>query len=149
MNDIYEINRYFVIEGSVLGIWLKCPDNSETMVIYCVYLPPEGSKYSVNNKFVLNSLTINVYSHTDVDDMVICGDFNGRIGSKADCANFDNVASERHVHDTKSNARGDKVLTFVKDIKGCIVNGRITHENDGFTSVTYHKGNTVVDYFIV
>ena len=37
---------------------------------------------------------------------------------------------------------------MINEIRGCVLNGRVTPEHDGFTSVTSHKGSAVVDYFL-
>ena len=46
------------------------------------------------------------------------------------------------------NAQGTKLLNFVSDIRGCIVNGRIDCSKNDYTSITTHKGLAVVDYHI-
>ena len=51
--------------------------------------------------------------------------------------------------DDSHNQKGEKLIIFINDIKGCIVTGRVTPEHDGFMSVTAHKGRAVVDYHIV
>ena len=40
------------------------------------------------------------------------------------------------------------LIEFLRDVKGCVINGRLSGENDNFTSVSV-KGKAVVDYIIV
>ena len=79
--------------------------------------------------------------------MIICGDFNARIGEKQHCQFYDDV-SQRKALDIVTNRQGDLLLNFVNDIKGCILNGRKSVEYDDFASVTSYRGKAVVDYFI-
>ena len=51
--------------------------------------------------------------------------------------------------DNVVNSQGQKLLEFLNDTRSCIVNGRITPENDNFTSVTGYRRKSVVDYCIV
>ena len=46
------------------------------------------------------------------------------------------------------NKQGERLLSMVNDIRGCIVNGRITPMLDDFTSIAAHKGVAVVNYFV-
>ena len=57
--------------------------------------------------------------------------------------------TKRHPLDQFSNSQGDKLLTFINGIRGCILNGRIMPERDDFTLITSYRGRAVVDYFIV
>ena len=135
------------MDDNILGIKLTCPKDGETIIVYCVYLPPEGSCYSAGNENILNNLTIEIYRNSEADTILICGDFNARIGNNSDIQSWDDM-SPRQVIDSTHNAQGEKLLTLVNNIKGCINNGRVTPEHNDFTSVTGHKGRSVVDYFI-
>ena len=144
---LFQINDCYRWNDNVLGIKLESIDQTDCIIVYCVYMPPESSKYSVNNEELLNNLTIDIYLNHNADKVIICCDFNARVGSKLDTLNDENIC-ERKVIDHISNKQGDRLLTFVQDIKGCLVNGRITPESDDFTSCASHKGLAVVDYFI-
>ena len=119
---------------------------NEQTVIFCVYLPTESSRYGLENEQVLNTLTIEVYKYCEADTIIVCGDFNVRIGNKCDAIDSEVI---RKSIDTVSNSQGQKLITFVNDIKGCIVNGRVTSHLDDFTSCTAHKGKAVIDYHMV
>ena len=143
----FDISREFEILDNVIGVKLCSKSLDEKIMVFCVYLPPESSKYGKNTEMILNRLTIEVYRQVDCNHILICGDFNSRIGQKQDCQ-WDDGINDRVVIDNTSNQQGDRLLTFVNDIRGCILNGRITPEKDGFTSITSHKGKAVVDYHI-
>ena len=109
--------------------------------------PPKKSKYSNNNEFALNDLTIELFYHTDTDNVYICGDFNARIGNKHDIV-IDEETVKRISIDGKVNQQGERLLTFLNDVSYCVTNGRTTPCEDGFTWVTSYRGRAVVDYHI-
>ena len=87
-----------------------------------------------------------VYEYQNCGKIIICGDFNSRIGEESDyIEGVDNIPI-RQVIDTTSNKYGDHLLDFLVDCNMCIVNGRVG-SND-FTHVS-HRGCSVVDYVIV
>ena len=143
----FRIEKCYEFMDNLLGIKFVNVYDNETIVIYCVYLPPEGSKHANNNEVILNNLTIEVYLNQEANSILICGDFNARIGSKSDCAEWDEMPNRAAI-DKQTNSQGEKLLTMVSDIRGCIINGRVKPENDDFTSVASHKGLAVVDYVI-
>ena len=149
-NDVmtdYEVGITYQWNDNILGIGFNSRYDCENFVIYCVYAPPECSKYTGENDELFNNLTIETYRHNDMDRIFICGDFNARVGNKKDVNDWDEVGARSPVDDGV-NRQGERMLTMINDIRGCIINGRINPENDGFTSVTSHKGSAVVDYFI-
>ena len=96
---------------------------------------------------VLNHLTIDFYKNNTADAIIVCGDFNARVSEKENCQ-YINSVPKRKVIDANVNTQGKKLLTFVNDVRSCLLNGRITPEFNDYTSVTPHKGRSVVDYFI-
>ena len=88
-----------------------------------------------------------VYRYQEADDMIICGDFNARLGNLNDCP-LDSVPT-RICIDQTSNDQGRKLVNFINETRTCVVNGRVSTDNDDYTSVTAHKGQAVVDYFVV
>ncbi len=50
--------------------------------------------------------------------------------------------------DNEKNAFEDLLISFLKDVGLCIVNGRVNSSRDGFTSVSV-RGRAVVDYCLV
>ena len=122
LRNTFEIENCYVHLDNVLGIKLRNKETDEQIAVYCVYLPPDNSKYSSENEQILNGLVIEIYSQVDSDNVYICGDFNARIGNKQDCAEYDDVPKRIPV-DMTSNVQGEKLLTFINDIRGCVING--------------------------
>ena len=147
MYEQYAVEKCYSNADKVLGIKFTERATCTELIVYCIYLPPESSRYGLSNEDTLNKLTIELYRHVEADGVVICGDLNARIGSKLDCQDIDDVP-KRLVLDTHTNPQGERLLTFVNDVKACIINGRVTPQWDGYTSVAPHKGKAVVDYFI-
>ena len=144
------VNRYNItvctkIKDSILGIKLDSLSEPECIVILCIYIPPESSQYGHENDALFDHLTIEFYQHADADRVILCGDLNARIGCRKDTQLWDNV-QDRKVIDQTENKQGERMLTFLNDAKGCVINGRITPELDDYTSVAAHKGHAVVDY---
>ena len=128
---------------------MKLKDDPDSYImLYCVYLPPENSKYARENELALNHLTIDIYSHCRAENVIVCGDFNAGIGGKSDCQLFDQV-QPRSVFDQMMNSQGGRFLSFINDICGCVVNRRINPDCNDYTSINCNKGKAVVDYFVV
>ena len=85
----------------------------------------------------------------DIDNVIICGDFNARVGHLDDCneALDDTIPKRQNIDDTV-NSHGHTFTEFLKDAKMCMLNGRISPLNDNFTSISV-KGKSVVDYMCV
>ena len=147
LQNIYECEEHFRLNDNVIGLKIKNKLSMEQILIYCVYLPPENSKYSQNNESILNHLTIDIYRNQEVDIILVCGDLNARIGNKNDCAYFDSIPV-RKILEEGVNQQGQKLLSFIHETHTCILNGRITPNLDDFTSVTSYRGCAVVDYGI-
>ena len=84
----------------------------------------------------------------EADSIIICGDLNGRIGGLDDyIPSVDNIPKRKHL-DTVINQHGHSLIEFLQESKFCIVNGRVSPENDGYTCSTA-RGVSVIDYFHV
>ena len=126
LHNVYKVERKLEINDNVLGLLLTCKTSELTVGVYCVYLPPDNSKYGMFNEQVLNKLTIEMNKSCKIDCVIIGGDFNARIGNKNDCQlQLDNSLPSRRPLDDVVNAQGAKLLNFLNDIKGCLLNGRI------------------------
>ena len=144
----YSAELVYHHKDNVIDLQFSCKlTQSPSVLIYCVYLPPENSHYGLENEEVLNLLTMEMYKQVETDHIYICGDFNAQIGNKPDSLNMDGLPP-RTALDITVNTQGHKLLTFINDIKGCVVNGRVSPECDGYTSVTSYRGRAVVDYHI-
>lgn len=140
------------------------------LYIITVYMSPPFSSYSkrIQNYNVdlfsyLNELTMTCMNQGEV---IICGDFNARIGHKLDYIPdffsssehagvisdyndlIDHNQHERNTHDVSLNSLSQSLLDFVIGNKLSIANGRTL--GDAFGNFTCYKwnGQSVVDYFI-
>ncbi len=91
------------------------------------------------------ALTQLVYEQNHVDELLIGGDYNGRIGDMDDYIPDIDEISPRQPLDHVHNPHGECLINFLKDTGYAVINGRITSEFDNFTSIS-SKGTAIVDY---
>lgn len=144
-----------VLDCTFEGIlWLKLEHNADsenTLLICSCYLPPERSSRGDNAQAFYDALLGQVYMlYLDTETLIICGDVNGRIGSKQDYDPNIDVIPHRNGIDTDENCNkfGKYLLEFMNDSKLCVLNGRGNPAQDNFTSIS-NKGRAVVDYMMV
>ena len=145
--QIFTMNRVSEIYDNLLGLELINHDTDPRVIVYCVYIPPRKCKYGQENERLFDLLTMELYKHIECEEVIICGDFNARIGNKLDILDSDEVV-DRKVIDQTVTPQGQMLLNLLIDTKTCIVNGRVTPQLDDFTSVAPHKEKAVVDYCI-
>ena len=74
-----------------------------------------------------------VYFHNYVDCVFICTDTNGRTGGLCDYVSVaDHDIPARVLIDNEKNKHGESFVDLMLESKMCIVNGRVTAENDDF-----------------
>lgn len=84
----------------------------------------------------------------DIDAIVICGDFNSRIGNAQDINNtVDNIPC-RLVKDQTQNQHGNSFIEFLNDTRICILNGRYGDDSNNYTFQS-SRGQSVVDFTCV
>ncbi|MEW8546103.1 MAG: hypothetical protein AB2693_21495 [Candidatus Thiodiazotropha sp.] len=136
-----------------------------------VYIPPENTKYSVNEPFTELENEISVFSQR-YKSIVLLGDFNARTSTRQDYIEVDElIAHEQNLDDiyndfetqlsslettdmsvkrtsldTKINNYGYQLLDFCKSQNVLIVNGRVYP--DSKIGETTCRDASVVDYFI-
>ena len=120
-------------------------DNTSLTVCVC-YLPPEHSSRHMDVDSFFSDLMKKVYEYQNDDHLVICGDFNARIGCESDYIEGVDDVKPREVIDETLNSYGDHLLDFLINCNMCILNGRVG-SND-FTHVS-KRGRSVVDYVCV
>jgi hypothetical protein len=130
----------------IIGIEFRHKLSSYIFIIYSCYLPPEGSVWLEESVFY-SHLISQVYLSNYANAVYICGDFNSRIGTLSDVIEGIDNLLPRKPFDLTKNTSGETFIDFVKDIKFCIVNGRVSPENDNFTFIS-SRGTSVVDYII-
>ena len=90
-----------------------------------------------------------VYTYNDCDAVLLCNDFNSRIGSMADVSDFNNAnIPPRQTFDKTLYQHGHSFLEFLNEAKMCLLNGRFDESENNYTSVST-RGKAVVDYICV
>ena len=149
--DIFEYFDSKVIDKAldgILSVKFQHKLTDFTFVVMCCYLPPKNSVWGRDSDKFYSHLTNALYTYSDVDSLILCGDFNARISSQSDViSEIDQNVPPRVSIDKTLNSHGVSLLEFLKDNKYCIVNGRISPKNDNYTFIS-QRGKSVVDYFI-
>ena len=90
--------------------------------MFVCYLSPENSVWGrdVSNYFV-NILSL-LYVCSLADLIVLCGDFNARIGKNLDFISDVDQVSKRICIDNVKNSHGSSFIEFLKESKLCVLN---------------------------
>ena len=139
-----------ILDNSIddmMWIKLKCKLYVLSAICLCVcYLPPVNSSRQVCPVEYFDKLLDCVYSYQTEGQIVLCGDFNSRIGSSPDYIEGVDSLPPRSVLDFSKNSYGDFFLDFLLGANMCVVNGR--GQVDDFTSIS-QNGASVVDFCVV
>jgi hypothetical protein len=135
------------IEG-VIQISLRHKHAETKILLFGCYVPPEHSTRGRLSHEVFSYLSTNIYQNVvDADCIIVCGDFNARIGNLTDCiAEVDVDICTRNVLDDVKNSQGEEFIEFLQEMNMCVLNGRFS--NDNFTCIS-SRGKSVVDYLCV
>ena len=139
-----------VLDDTCEGIlWIQLLDNNaHCLLCLCVcYLPPSNSSRGDISVEFFDCLKSQVLEFHSYGRMLICGDFNARIGSLPDVTEESSLLPPRHVIDNTTNSQGKALIEFLQACNLCVLNGRFPDGNQ-YTSVS-SKGLAVVDYCIV
>jgi exonuclease III len=150
-NDLFEYYDVQVVDKAVDGILaLQLSDKvtHHACVIICAYLPPENSNWGRDAPSFFSHILQLMYMFSEADALFLCGDLNSRTGKLKDYNETIDDVPPRHCCDTVKNMHGDTFIEFLKDSKCCVLNGRLSPENDNFTCLST-KGKSVVDYIVV
>ena len=143
----YNVSTLDKTVDGILIVQFKHKYTDFTFVVCACYFSPENSTWGSNATAWFAHLMAMLYTCNYADAIFDCGDFNARIGKENDIIhNIDSVA-QRVVLDQTKNPRGDVFTDFLKDMQLCVVNGRVTTQNDNFTFVST-RGRSVVDYIV-
>ena len=137
----------------IIGVQLQHKVSQYSMLIYSCYLPPENSPWGRDATGFYTHLLSQAYVNSDVDSILLCGDFNSRVGSLDDSiVDIDNLPKRNNL-DEIVNGHGRSLIEFLHESKYCILNGRSPNEIcNAFTCDARggkHGGMSVVDYFLV
>ena len=61
LHNTFNSEICYTYNDNVIGIKLTSKDTDEGLALFCVYLPPETSKYAAGNEAILNNLTLEAY----------------------------------------------------------------------------------------
>ena len=133
------------IEGQ-LGLKLKCKLNDFLIGLVGLYLPPDSYIYGQNAEHFFNEASVIWNDMSDCDILIGAGDLNARTKDMLDyLPEIDGNLPQRFNPDPTKNAHGNNFITFLKDNRAIILNGRITPEYNNFTFVST-RGSSVPDY---
>ena len=144
--DVAVISDKF--EGILWVQFIHKASKSSFSVCAC-YLPPIGSSRGDQSLEFLDSLKSLVINNYHCGDFLTCGDFNAKCGGRD---NLDNSLEpkdsipKRVIIDTTINI-GKDLISTLRSLELCILNGRLSPDEDSFTSVS-SNGASVVDYSI-
>ena len=136
----------------------------DTYLVNAYVIPYNSSKPADENsgKEILDQIEDLVNNLKEIGEVILCGDFNSRIGPKSgmlknDSQKFIPLPDEceidefkpRNSQDLKSNSHGTQFLKLVTHNQLTILNGRTLGDFEGkFTSIQ-HNGCSVIDYYAV
>ena len=133
-------------------LWITCTqlNNPENVLFICVcYLPPAASSRGDRSHDVFDILRSQCLKFQHKGEILICGDFNARIGTLNDLPNnTSNNLPQRQVIDTAINSHGKQLVDFLIDCNMITLNGRFCKDEDNFTVIST-TGKSVVDYALI
>ena len=119
--------------------------DSSVLVLFMLFAT-DCSTRAVDADVVFNESVKKVYEYQSEGEIIICGDFNSRLGSESDYIEGVDAVKPREIIDTSANSYCDILSDFLIDCNLCILNGRLG-KND-FTHIST-RGKSVVDYVFV
>ena len=145
----HEILAIHKIYDGLMGIKIKNRETDYTIGIMGNYLSPDNYHYGRDPENYFNHCSVLWQTLSDCDLRVGSGDYNSRTKQLLDyIPDIDgNLVPPRINVDNFRNSHGDSFITFLKDNRTIILNGRVTPEYNNFTFVT-PRGASVPDYII-
>ena len=134
------------IDGQI-SIKLLNTTNDFMIGILALYLPPESYIYGKDPETFFNEAGVLWEDLYDCDLVVGGGDLNSRTKDMIDyLPEIDgNLIPVRQNPDQTKNSHANSFITFLKDFRSIILNGRVTPELNNFTFVN-PRGRSVPDY---
>jgi len=132
----------------ILGMIFTSKLTDFKFALFSCYLSPDSSPWGRDATGYFAHLLSQMYLLDDIDSIIVCGDFNSRIGNLIDHIKDTDSLPDRTVIDTIVNQHGKALIDFLKESRLCILNGRGDNVNDNFTCTTA-RGRSVVDYIII
>ena len=133
------------IDGQ-LGLKLRNNLNDFLVGVIGLYLSPDSYIYGQDPENFFNQAAVLWDDFSDCDLLLGSGDLNARTKEVLDfLPDVDGNLSRRTNPDKIKNAHGGHFLTFLKDNRAVILNGRVTPELNDYTFVST-RGTSVPDY---
>ena len=148
--------------------WIKLEKQffgfTSDLYICLVYNPPSVSSYSKKTQIdIIDCLEKDIVKYKKLGNITLCGDFNARVGSKADLIvddsnkftplydsyDIDNQIMIRHSMDDKCDTRGQELLDLCIGQQLRLLNGRTLGDTFGNLTCYTSNGTSTVDYVIV
>ena len=137
-----EFNEY----DDMIGVQFVNKNTDYCFIVYSIYLPPENSTVYNNAPEFFNRLLLDLYKRVDADAIYFAGDLNAKLGELKDYSDIDKVSPRKVLYKTVNNHR-KALREFLLESKCCVLNSRVTPENDNYTFVST-RGTSIVDYII-
>ena len=134
------------VDGQI-SVKLKNKFNDFIVGVLALYLPPDNYIYGREPEMFFNQATVLWEDLFDCDLLVGGGDLNARTKNMIEyLPDIDgNLIPVRENPDQIKNKHADSFITFLKDNRSIILNGRITPQFNNYTFVST-RGCSVPDY---
>ena len=135
------------IDGQI-AIKIKCNLSEVIVGILGLYLSPDSYRYGQDPEGFFNQASVLWQDLSDCDLVLASGDVNARTKEIDDfIPDIDGkLIPPRFNPDKSKNAHAESFLTFLKDNRSIILNGRVTPQHNNYTFVSI-RGCSVPDYF--
>ena len=148
-NSVFEthilVGVFKGIDGQ-LGLKLKNVLNDFLIGVIGFYLSPDSYIYGQDPENYFNEASVIWDDFLDCDLLVGSGDLNARTQEIIDyLPDIDGNVPKRTNPDKTKNSHGGHFITFLKDNRAVILNGRVTPELNDYTFVST-RGLSVPDY---
>ena len=146
LNNHVVVGTYRGFDGQ-LAVKIKNVETDFILGILGLYLSPDSFHYGQDAESYFNHCAVLHDDLGECDLLVGGGDVNARTKELLDyIPEVDgDLIPERSNPDKIKNPHGEAFLTFLKDTRNIILNGRITPQHNNFTFVT-SRGCSVPDY---
>ena len=135
------------IDGQI-SIKLQNRLNEFTIGVVGFYLSPDSYVYGQDAENFFSEAAAMWEDLMDCDLLVGSGDLNARTKDMIDyLPDVDGIVPTRYNPDLKKNSHGNNFITFLKDTRSIILNGRVTPQYNDFTFVS-PRGSSVPDYMM-
>ena len=133
----------------IIGIKMKNIHTDYTIGIMGNYLSPDNYHYGRDAESYFNNCCVVWETLSDCDLCLGTGDYNARTKQLPDfLPDIDgNIVTPRINPDDFQNSHGESFITFLKENRSVIINGRVTPQFNNFTFVS-PRGTSVPDYMI-